>query len=160
MTFSAKVKNDLCRVPIREDHSAAAELYGVFLFANTFSFDGIRIVTEHEAFSRRIKALLKRVFNTSFECTKVGKKVQKDVLEIKDTESLKIIMEYYGYDTSRVFALHMNAAVLEEDIYRESFIRGAFLAAGSVSSPSRNYHLELVTRHYYLSREVMALLLT
>jgi DNA-binding protein WhiA len=159
VTFSSKVKNELCRVAVREDHSAAAELYGIFLFGNTFGTEGIRIVTENEAVSQRAKSLLKRVFNMSFVCSKTGRKIIKDVLEITDNEEIQTIMEHYGYDTSRTFTLHLNAAFLEEDNHRESFIRGAFLAAGSVSSPSKNYHLELVTRHYYLSREVMALLL-
>ena len=65
MTFSSKVKNELCRVAVREDHSAAAELYGIFLFGNTFGTEGIRIVTENEAVSQRAKSLLKRVFNMS-----------------------------------------------------------------------------------------------
>jgi DNA-binding protein WhiA len=81
------------------------------------------------------------------------------VLVLTDKDALNRIMDHYGYDESRHYALHLNAANLEEEHCRESFVRGAFMAAGSVSSPKRSYHLELITRHYHLSGEVMALLL-
>ncbi|NLM61701.1 MAG: DNA-binding protein WhiA [Clostridiales bacterium] len=159
MTFSAMVKNEMCRASVKLNCCAAAELYGVFLFSNTFNENEIRIITEHEIFSTRIQAMLKRVFQAEFDNTTVGSSVVKDVLVLTDKDALDRIMEYYGYDESRHFALHLNAALLEEEHCREAFIRGAFLAAGSVTSPDRGYHLELVTRHYHLSREVMALLL-
>ncbi|NCB64028.1 MAG: DNA-binding protein WhiA, partial [Clostridia bacterium] len=56
-----------------------------------------------------------------------------------------------------VLAHHINFAVLEEDHCRTSFLRGAFLAGGSVSDPGKSYHLELVTSHYNVSRELAAL---
>ncbi|MGI6577663.1 MAG: DNA-binding protein WhiA [Eubacteriales bacterium] len=159
MTFSAKVKNEMCRVPVKLDCCAAAELYGVFLFSNTFNENEIRIITEHETFSARIQAMLSRVFQASFDNSTVGNSVVKDVLVLTDKDALNRIMDHYGYDESRHYALHLNAANLEEEHCRESFVRGAFMAAGSVSSPKRSYHLELITRHYHLSGEVMALLL-
>lgn len=39
-----------------------------------------------------------------------------------------------------------------------SFLRGAFLAGGSVTDPSKNYHLELITAHYSVSREAYSIL--
>lgn len=40
-----------------------------------------------------------------------------------------------------------------------SFLRGAFLAGGSVTDPEKRYHLELTTSHLAVSRETYALLL-
>ena len=55
-------------------------------------------------------------------------------------------------------ALHINFAVLEEDCCRASFLRGAFLAGGSVTDPRKGYHLELATSHHSVSREMLALM--
>ena len=41
---------------------------------------------------------------------------------------------------------------------RQSFIRGAFLAGGSVTDPDKRYHLELVTGHLKVSDEVRSIL--
>ena len=55
-------------------------------------------------------------------------------------------------------ALPINFGLLEEDCCRAAFLRGAFLAGGSVTEPSKRYHLELATSHAQASRELMALL--
>ena len=55
--------------------------------------------------------------------------------------------------------LHINFGLLEEECCRAAFLRGAFLAGGSVTEPSnKRYHLELATSHAQASRELMALL--
>ena len=48
--------------------------------------------------------------------------------------------------------------MVEEDHCRSAFLRGAFLAGGSVSDPAKSYHLELCTTHFNVSREFSALL--
>ena len=40
-----------------------------------------------------------------------------------------------------------------------AYLRGAFLAGGSVTDPAKRYHLEMTTSHYKVSRETCALLL-
>ena len=57
-----------------------------------------------------------------------------------------------------VLAHHINFAVLEEPCCRLSFLRGAFLAGGSVTAPEKGYHLELSTSHLGVSRELPALM--
>ena len=57
------------------------------------------------------------------------------------------------------FALHLNFAILEDECCRSAFLRGAFLAGGSISTPDKGYHLELVTSHYYVARQTDALLM-
>ena len=48
--------------------------------------------------------------------------------------------------------------MLEESCCRAAFLRGAFLAGGSVTDPRKGYHLELATSHHSVSREVLALM--
>ncbi len=54
---------------------------------------------------------------------------------------------------------HINFGVIEDDCCRASFIRGAFLAGGSVTDPEKRYHLELATPHHSVSREAYSVLL-
>ena len=56
-------------------------------------------------------------------------------------------------------SLHINFGLLEEDCCRVSFLRGVFLAGGSVTDPAKRYHMEFVTSHYKVSRELEALLI-
>ncbi|MCI7640519.1 MAG: DNA-binding protein WhiA, partial [Clostridiales bacterium] len=50
-------------------------------------------------------------------------------------------------------ALHVNYPMVEEDCCKVSFLRGAFLAGGSVTDPGKGYHLELATTHQAVARE-------
>ena len=75
-----------------------------------------------------------------------------------DPEKLERIISQFGYEAKQTLALHINFGVLEEDCCRTSFLRGAFLAGGSVTDPEKRYHLELSTSHVQASREVSALL--
>ena len=64
----------------------------------------------------------------------------------------------YGFGPSDTLALHVNLPVLEEDCCKAAFLRGAFLAGGSVTDPAKSYHLELTTTHQSVARETNALM--
>lgn len=53
----------------------------------------------------------------------------------------------------------MNLALLENDCCRRAFLRGAFLAGGSVTDPAKRYHLEFSTSHRRVCAETGTLLL-
>ena len=55
-------------------------------------------------------------------------------------------------------AHHINLGVLESDCCKTAFLRGAFLAGGSVTDPHKNYHLELITGHFNVSNELVSML--
>jgi len=42
---------------------------------------------------------------------------------------------------------------VEEECCKAAFLRGAFLAGGSVTDPAKGYHLELMTTHHSVARE-------
>jgi len=46
---------------------------------------------------------------------------------------------------------------LRSDCCRRSFVRGAFLAGGSVTAPQKRYHLEFVTPHFALNGQFQSL---
>lgn len=157
MSFSTNVKEELCRGALSRKCCARAEAYGVLLFCHTFDTSGIKIVTGSPAFARRLPELFKRAFRVSFDrLPEAGS--GKQTFQISAPEKLSAIRETYGSDPAGSLALHINYAVLEEEHCRTAFLRGAFLAGGSVSDPAKGYHLELVTSHYSVSRELAALL--
>ena len=155
MSFAADVKTELCRAPLSRKCCAQAEAYGVLLYCNTFHGGGVRIVTENEAFAQRLPALFKKAFKLAFDHLPEGE--GKQIFEIDDPDKIMAIYRAFGCDP-RALALHLNFAVVEEACCRCSFLRGAFLAGGSVTDPRKGYHLELATSHHSVSREVLALM--
>ncbi|MBQ1264983.1 MAG: DNA-binding protein WhiA [Oscillospiraceae bacterium] len=158
MSFSANVKTELCRLPINHRPAAIAEAYGILLYCNTFTPSLIRIVTENEAFAARLPKLFRKAFGFGFD-TEPSTALGKQIFLISNEEKLRFIFETFGDDPNGSVTLHVNYGVLEDEAERIAFLRGAFLAGGSVTDPLKRYHLELITSHHKVSMETYALLL-
>ena len=157
MAFSAGVKQELCRPRIARRCCAQAEAYGVLLFCGAFHSRQARIVTECPALKERLPALFRRAFRVSFDQI-TGRGEGKSTFLIEDPAKLRTIFEAFDLEWDASVSLHINLALLEEEHCRTAFLRGAFLAGGSVTDPMKGYHLELATSHYYVGRELPALL--
>ena len=157
MAFSADVKQELCRQPVNRRCCARAEAYGVLLFCAAFDRRQARIVTECGALKERLPALFRRAFKLSFDqLPEAGE--GKGIFLIDDPDKLKAIFDAFDLEWEGAVSLHINLARLEEEHCRTAFLRGAFLAGGSVTDPMKGYHLELATSHYHAGRELPALL--
>lgn len=156
-SFAGKVKNELCRVPVQRLCCARAEAYGVLLYGNTFSPTEVRLITESTDFAARLPRLFQRAFGLKFDRLPEEER-GKLIFGITDRSKLDRIINQLGYDPRQNLVLHVNFGLLEDECCRTAFLRGAFLAGGSVTDPEKRYHLELDTGHAQASREVAALL--
>lgn len=159
MSFSSDAKAELCHAKPDKKCDAIAECYGVLMYCNTFSPTAIKIITASEAFAARLPRLWKRAFSLSFDDLPPEGAAGKRSFAVKDPEKLKKILETYGAEVDGLISHHINYGVLEEDCCRTAFVRGAFLAGGSVTDPEKRYHLELATSHHSVSRELFSMLL-
>lgn len=156
-SFAGKVKNELCRTPVQRLCCARAEAYGVLLYGNTFSPTEVRLITESADFAARLPRLFQRAFGLKFDRLPEEER-GKLIFGITDRSKLDRIINQLGYDPRQNLVLHVNFGLLEDECCRTAFLRGAFLAGGSVTDPEKRYHLELDTGHAQASREVAALL--
>ena len=150
-TFSAEVKNELCQPRIERKCCAVAEAYGVLLFCSVFNAREIRIATASEDFAQRLPALFKKAFNLRFDRVG-GSGSGRWSFCISDAEKIKSIFDTLGSGTDSL-SLHINFGIIEEPCDRAAFLRGAFLAGGSVTDPEKRYHLEFSTGHGAVARE-------
>lgn len=157
MSFSSQIKQELCKSTIHKKCCAQAEAYGILLFCSSFRQNGVRIVTESDAFAARLPVLFKKAFQTEFDQLPPDRPGKRAFL-ITNPAKIAAIGETFGYDPKESVALHINFGALEEEHCRTAFFRGAFLAGGSVTDPDKGYHLEMVTSHYNVGREMPALL--
>jgi len=158
MSFSSGVKQEICRTAVHKKCCALAEAYGVLLYCNTFSARRIRIVTESPDFAERLPVLFRKAFGLTFD-TLPDEAAGKLTFGITDAEKIRRIFHAYGFSADSNVTLHVNFGVLEDECCRVSFLRGTFLAGGSVTDPEKRYHLELATTHLKVGSETNALLL-
>ena len=158
LSFSANTKAELCRDRPSRHCCAVAQAFGILLYCNTFSADSVRIVTESREFAWHLPRLFRKAFSMEFDEFPSLAAPGKLVFQITDPDKIQYLMETYGFDPEKTLALHVNLSVLEEDCCRTAFLRGAFLAGGSVTDPGKGYHMEMATAHHAVARETFALI--
>lgn len=157
-SFSANAKSEICRVFPNHSCCALAETFGILLFCNSFSADGIKIVTESREFAQFLPKLFKKAFNLNFDVFPSLASPGKLAFQIFDEDKIDIIMDSFGFDLQQTLALHVNLPIVESECCKAAFLRGAFLAGGSVTDPEKGYHMEITTTHKSVARETFALM--
>ena len=157
-SFSGNAKAEICRYIPTKHCCALAECFGILLFCNSFQGDNIRIITENREFAQILPKLFKRAFGVEFDQIPGDATTGKLIFQITDQEKIHRIMTCYGFDAKDTLSLHINLPVVEEDCCKASFLKGAFLAGGSVTDPAKGYHMEFTTTHSSVARECDSLL--
>lgn len=156
MSFSSKVKGEICRYIDITKSEALSEITAIMKASGTIAFSGrgikFRITTENPASARLAFTLLKDHFGIHSKLmVKKSNSLKKNNIymvvideEMGARELLKntgILVENEGI-VSLDYTID-NRFVDTEDKKR-AFIRGAFIGGGSVSNPEKTYHLEFV----------------
>ena len=158
ISFSGSAKAEICRVFPQRSCCALAECFGILLYCNCFSTDSIRIITESREFALFLPKLFKKAFNLTFDVFPSMEAPGKLIFQIFDEEKISVIMEACGFSREDTLALHVNYPVVEEECCKAAFLRGAFLAGGSVTDPEKGYHMEISTTHSAVARETYLLM--
>jgi len=149
MTFSAQTKRELCRIEPESVCCYLAELSGIICASGSIIFRGhgekrLCIETENNALARRIFKLYKTVFDVVPELVTLhharlgGRNSYRLNLANEDAS---FVLEGCGIDMSR---RTVPKDITTRKCCRKSFMRGVFLACGSVTDPGKDAHLELV----------------
>ncbi len=157
MSFSSDAKEELIRQPMEKPCCMLAELSALTQTSGSLGFQGAGRVSvtyqvESAALARRIYTMLKRSLNVSPQLHFVqharlgGRTSSVLTLEGEDAAALLCAMNMMERDgTGGVMLRHTTPRLpITRQCCRRAFLRGAFLGAGSMTSPEKSYHLELV----------------
>ena len=158
LSFSAAAKEEVCRCFPHERCCALAQCFGILLFCNSFTAEGIKIITESREFAYILPKLFKKAFDVTFDSFPSLAAPGKLVFQIWEQDKIEDVMDAFGFSVQDTLSLHINLPVVEDDCCKNAFLRGAFLAGGSVTDPGKGYHLEFTTTHHSVSRECNVLM--
>ena len=158
LSFSAAAKEEVCRSFPHHHGCALAQCFGILLFCNSFGSDGIKIITESRDFAYILPKLFKKAFDVEFDSFPSLAAPGKLVFQIWEQDKIDDIMASFGFSAQDTISLHINLPIVEEECCKNAFLRGAFLAGGSVTDPCKGYHLEFTTTHFFVSRECNVLM--
>ena len=149
MSFASEMKNELTRIEVDKEN-AKAELSALIRMNGALSLSNqqfvINVQTENATIARRIYSLIKKVFNVEVEILVRKKmKLKKNNIYICRTKMRsREILHDLGILKEGVFTHDIDADMIKDDEMRRSYLRGAFLAGGSVNNPeTSSYHLEI-----------------
>lgn len=187
MSFSTKVKEEIGRHGSSSRHCRIAELLALVLATGEVEIKDERIKLvfrpENDLIGDRLcrltgqlmetgEDLLRRprymeitnpdLINHLLQTVKLSDYV--DYLEddwLDDDELSAMDENMVTYVSSRGVSLqncHFPRQVIQKDCCKKAFIRGMFLAAGSVNDPNKAYHFEIVVRNAELAEEIRAVI--
>ena len=123
MSFSSDVKGELARQFSKSRHCQIAELSAMIMQEGRISANppALSFETENTVLIEKYAMLMKRAFDIEVE------------KELDASECKKIIEA-------------IQSLYLEKTCCKRAFIRGAFMASGSMTDPNKGYHFEIVCR--------------
>lgn len=153
MSFASDVKKELTNLPIDESYSKA-ELSALIQMNGVISISSEKIVvdiqTENAAIARRIYTLLKFFYPEVVIKLLVRKKMRLKknnvyiVRIVKYGKEILQDLEIIGDTLSA--SKNISPTFFENKSTRAAYLRGAFLAGGSVNNPgTSSYHMEIST---------------
>lgn len=142
MSFSSDVKQELSSIELTSDCCLQAQAYGMLLFGRSFSYSDISFTTENEAVANKYSDIIYELFSFRPEITSAGSK--KYTVSLDDKDEIATVMELFGHSRNQIL-LRINRANISEECCFAAFLRGVFLACGTVTDPEKNYHLEFTT---------------
>ena len=150
MSFASEIKKELTTID-NETCCQRAELTAIVRMNGAVSFSRshhtLDIQTENAAIARRIYTLIKAVYGYPVELL-VRKKMKlkkNNVYIVRMTDTArKMLLDLEMIKEPFQIIRTISPTILEKQCCRRAYLRGAFLAGGSVNNPeTSSYHLEI-----------------
>ncbi len=150
MSFASETKKELTNLEVK-DCCGLAELSALIQMNGSLSFTNkklaVDVQTENAAIARRIYTLIKRFYPVTVELL-VRKKMRlkkNNVYIVRLVDEARRILEDLGIiGEGFEFVTEVCPRLIMKKCCKRSYLRGAFLAGGSVNNPeTSSYHLEI-----------------
>lgn len=170
MSFSSEVKEELSRQSKNTRHCQIAELSAIISICGRIAISekdkySVKIYTENVSVARKCFTLLKKTFKIDTEIsirqnTYLKKGRTYTIIVKHHDESIKLleIVKLLDSDGEIKEDMSLNNVVIMKDCCKRAFIRGAFLATGSISNPNNSYHFEIVCMHISKAQQLQKVL--
>lgn len=169
MSFSRDVKEELSLHLSSARHCRLAELAAIITCEGKIIYSNkkyyLKLMTENLAVARKYFTLIRKTFNinidVSVKTNHSATKTATYILLIRKPEVIQLVLqaaklsfdpmqiEYFAglFEDQSSISIEFgipDSVITQNSCCKRAFIRGAFLASGSMSNPKKGYHLEIV----------------
>lgn len=151
-SFSNRAKTEICSA-IRSDEERFSFLYGMLLSARRLKRESIILQTECEALAALLSSLLEQfcgdiVFDTEYRSRSHRQPLW--CFSLSDAKTVAALLQTFSIDPQRRIPNHPR---LTQDSI-PVLLAGIFIMNGSVTDPSREYHLEIALSDPLLAEQI------
>ncbi|MGM0213004.1 DNA-binding protein WhiA [Enterococcus sp. AZ109] len=164
MSFAAEVKKELTGLAVQKE-LAKAELAALIRMNGSLSLNNhqfvLNVQTENAAIARRLFTLLKEHYGVRSELLVRRKmKLKKNnVYIVRLKQETQSILTDLNIMDGLMFQSHISKELRTENEKVRAYLRGAFLASGSVNNPETSrYHLEISSIYEEHNQDICDLL--
>lgn len=154
MSFSSEVKEELVYQSSNARHCQIAELTALLLAGNSQFRPYLYLKTENFRVAKKVCLLLYRIFGISCQVR------VRTYMEHKNATQFEAVVTDSGQtiqilQTCKLMeARRLNHLVVQKDCCKRAFLRGAFLASGSVNNPEKSYHFEIACEGLDMAEDI------
>lgn len=147
LSFSKKLKAELCKIK-PTGCCRIAEVYGLLLFSRSFCRSDISIRTKSKEVAELYISLIRLCFDAHTVLSEGSGKNPDYIVKVPgEADRNKIINYYDSGEADWIF----NPKFVKRSCCRWAFLRGAFLACGSMNNPEKDYHIEFAVKDSVLA---------
>lgn len=159
MSFSSDTKAELAALDVDSACCRFAECYGLVLMSRCFSLQEKSYVTESFPAARKLAQSLAEEAGVMAEIVTSLRRSQAKLytVTIPGENQRRQMLSKFGH-TGKETHLGINRANLENACCVAAFLRGAFLTCGTVTDPSKEYHLEFSVPYRQLALQLITLM--
>lgn len=139
MSFSKKIKEELINITDVKPCCSLAEMYGLMLFGKMFSKREMYINTENDDVAKKYQSVTQRLSGEDVSFSKSAN--GKCKVSVDNADARIKVLEAFGLSGDER-TRRINWANISEPCCFGAFLRGVFLACGTLNDPEKNYHLE------------------
>lgn len=173
MSFSSRIKEELSRHMAVPRHCQIAEIAAILSLCGGIQISGddrysIKIHTENVTVARKCFTLLKKTFNIEADISirrnaHLGKNRVYSVCVKQHEDALRVLKATKLLSEDGEIGENLSVVgnvVVQNPCCRRAFLRGAFLASGSISDPEKFYHLEIVCATEPKAKQIRSIMAT
>jgi len=166
MSFSDDVKHELAHLEVEKKGVHQAEVAAIIRMNGSILISSgklaVKIGVYHGDVARRVYKYIKEEYEFDSEIRVKQNnltKRKKYELFITPQKGVYDLLENLGIlDKSHSILFTVADWIKENRAYQRAYLRGAFLAAGSVNKPKAEYHLEIRCEHVSHAEDIMELM--
>ncbi len=171
MSFTSKVKTELADRISNAKHCRVAEIAALISMCGSVEIDEfdahkIRVQTDTEITAKKFRELLWKTFHIDTDVEEKTNQLSHSkktfIVEVKDNkDALLVLTETKIMNSQNEIEEQMDIKkneILSKDCCKRAYLRGAFLASGSISDPEKSYHFEMKCINENKANQIVELL--